>query len=122
MPGEEMLMSMVGQGIGGGGKKKGSNSFLGSGEFFSGLADQAIEKGFDLYKFLAEERRKKHDSQVAESQANRGLDIEAQQMRNSAASADRTGGMNALAYLSGQRQAAVPGSRTRIRDSLIYGA
>jgi len=116
MLGEEMLMSMANQG-GGGGKKKGG--FGTSGEFFSGLADTAIDKGIDLYKILADEKRKKHENQVAELQQNRALDLQAMGARNNMANANRNMGFNAMQFLAGIRGQAA--QTARARDSLIYG-
>jgi hypothetical protein len=77
--------------------------------------------GYKLYSDWRDRKDRLHNSQVAEGLQNRGLDLQALSLQNSKTQANRGAGMDALGYLSGQRETARAGSRTRLRNQFLFG-
>jgi hypothetical protein len=99
-------------------KKKG---FFTSPEFIAGAADTAVDTGSDLMKYFLDRKNKLSQQQFDNSIASRQMNLEEQTARTSADAANKARGLNSLQFMANQRAAAVPASRARYRDILIYG-
>jgi len=123
MPGEELAIAAASNMLSGGQQTGGKKNlgFIGSPEFLTGVADQGINAGWELYKYFTDRKDKNNQFRDKMALAQEQQNTEQQAVLNEQANKQRASGMNALQYLAQQRQAATGPSRTRLRDSLLFG-
>jgi hypothetical protein len=85
------------------------------------LAAAGADEGINLFKFLAEQRAQAAQNKENNLFRNKELDLRRDESVFDQESKNRTQGQDALSFLARQRQAAVGPSRTRLRDSFLFG-